>query len=164
MQLDRIYFIIFSASWSLSIYTSLCACVDILLMQVSIVRSHDLLMNVDSYWKCSSKAINRIIGNTQWVGILECKHEDMATEWLPIVISFLENIIWCCSLVDVTPSLGWTTYIGALMCIIYYVSWCVLFLCPWMFLVDLFIYYDENGWVTYLWMIWMQNKNYFYNG
>ena len=83
------------------------------------------------------------------MGVLKCKQEDKATEWLPIVISFWKKLLWCCSLVDVTPGLGWTTYIGALiiwyyvswlMCIIlYYVSWGVFFLCPQMFSIYLSI-------------------------
>ena len=126
-----------------------------LLMQESLVRSHNLLMNENTYWKCSFEEIDRNTGNTLWVGVLKCTQEHKANRAVADCNEFWKNIIWCCSLVDVTPGLGWTTYIRVLcvlmcafciMCVYYFVS------CPWMFSVDPLYCYDVNGCVTFPWI------------
>ena len=47
---------------------------------------------------------------------------------------------------------------------LYYVFDVYYFLCPWMFLVNLFICYDINGEVTFLWMFRCKRKDSLTNG
>ena len=76
---------------------------------------------------------------------MEDEKESTAAVMLQIVnLLVVQRIIRCDSFVDVTPSLGWTTYIGpVLMCLM-----CLLFFFPMFFL-----------YASCLWQWWCKQRN-----
>ena len=77
----------------------------------------------------------------------------MATE-LSLFVSKFGNIKWGKGLVDVTPRLGWTTYIG----IVSYVFWCGAFLCGYIMWILMLLFYMFMMWfILHVFMHWVLN-------